>query len=95
MSFAWILGLHSWSVEKHRVKRYAYLRVRKLHVALYQRVALCRSWLMGPCLLATPCSWWRIIVQSELPRLSVPLYVIVCVTIGPLSPPKSYVWYDY
>ena len=94
----WLVELHSCSDEKHNVKRYAYLRVRKLH----RRVASRRSWLMEPCSLTTPRSWRHFAVQNELPRSSVPLYVIVHVTISPLFssfllplPPKPYVWHDY
>lgn len=39
-SFTWLIRAHSWSIEKHSVKRFAYLRVKKLHVTLYHWMAL-------------------------------------------------------
>lgn len=91
-SFAWLIRAHSWSVEKDSMNRYAHLRVRKLCVTLYQRVALhCRA-LLWPCSPATPHSQWCFCCSEcctpsdlELPKLATPLYAIVCSMLQQIS----------
>ena len=84
VSFMWLIKAHLWSVEKHSVKRYAYLRVRKLNFTFSGGVALCRSWLIGVLASYTMlmvvfcCSECCIPSEIELPSPVAPLYVIIC-----------------
>ena len=82
VSYAWLIRVHSWSVEKHRVKRCTLSEGRKLCINTSPK----GGFAMQPAneasytTLTVPfChSEWCVPSKYELSRLAALLYVIVC-----------------
>ena len=81
VSFAWLIRAHSWSVEKHSIKRYSYLRVRKLGVSLCWWMASRRSQLMDRTLTTPNSTVAFCCSELESSTSTAPFYIIACPTL--------------
>ena len=70
-SFLWLIRVHSWSVEKHSVKRYAYLKVRNFAIHFIKGWALHCCQLMGAMLISYTTLMVVFAVQSVAYRQNV------------------------